>query len=41
VLVVQIAHIPEEINPGLSGPVMAAVPNMCQRVMRIINKEIA
>ncbi|RJP85283.1 MAG: hydrogenase maturation protease [Desulfobacteraceae bacterium] len=41
VLVVQIAHIPEEINPGLSGPVMAAVPNMCQRVMRIINKETA
>jgi coenzyme F420 hydrogenase subunit delta len=37
VLVVQIAHIPEEINPGLSGPVLAAVPEMCNRLIDMIN----
>jgi len=37
VLVVQAAHIPEEINPGLSRPVLAAVPAMCHRLMDIIH----
>lgn len=39
VLVAQIQHIPEEISPGISAPVTAAVPEMCRRVMEIINKE--
>ncbi len=39
VLVAQVRHIPEEIDPGISEPVAAAVPEMCRRVMEIINKE--
>ena len=39
VLVTQIQHIPEEIHPGISEPVAMAVPEMCRRVMNIINKE--
>lgn len=39
VLVVEPEHIPEEIAPGLSGPVTAAVPKMCRRIMDIIEKE--
>lgn len=39
VLVAQVQHIPEEINPGISEPVATAVPEMCRRVMEIINKE--
>ena len=39
VLVAQVQHIPEEISPGISSPVTAAVPEMCRRVMEIIDKE--
>lgn len=39
VLVAQVQHIPEEISPGISAPVTAAVPEMCRRVMEIIDKE--
>jgi coenzyme F420 hydrogenase subunit delta len=41
VLVAQIQHIPEEINPGISETVMSAVPEMCCRVIDIISKENA
>ncbi len=40
VLVVQIQHIPEEINPGISEPVMSAIPEMCRLLIDIINKDI-
>ncbi|MEJ2154439.1 MAG: hydrogenase maturation protease [Desulfobacteraceae bacterium] len=36
VLVAQVQHIPEEINPGISEPVTTAVPEMCRRIMEII-----
>ena len=39
VLVAQPEHIPEEICPGISESVMAAVPEMCSRIMDIINEE--
>lgn len=39
VLVVQPEYIPDEIAPGLSESVMAAVPEMCQHIMDIIEKE--
>ncbi len=38
VLVVQPEYIPEEIEPGISESVVAAVPAMCRRVMAIINE---
>jgi len=41
VLVAQIQHIPEEIDPGISEPVIAAIPEMCLQVMDIINDENA
>lgn len=36
VLVVQPEHIPEEIEPGISEPVAAAIPEMCRRILAII-----
>ncbi len=39
VLVVQTDDIPSEIRPGMSKPVTSAVPEMCSRIMEIINKE--
>lgn len=38
VLVVQTAHVPDEIQPGLSDPVRAAIPEMCHRLMDIIGQ---
>jgi coenzyme F420 hydrogenase subunit delta len=40
VLVVQIQHIPEEIDPGISEPVTTAIPEMCHRIIDIINMGI-
>jgi coenzyme F420 hydrogenase subunit delta len=39
VLVVQPEYIPEQIEPGISEPVAAAVPEMCRQIMAIISKE--
>lgn len=39
VLVVQPEQIPSEIQPGISDAVMAAVPEMCRRIMDIIIEE--
>lgn len=39
VLVVQPEYIPDEIAPGISASVMAAVPEMCRHIMDIIEKE--
>ena len=33
VLVVQVAGMPTEVKPGLSEPVQAAIPPMCERIM--------
>ena len=38
VLVVQPENIPDEIEPGISEPVAAAMPEMCRRIMSIINE---
>jgi coenzyme F420 hydrogenase subunit delta len=38
ILVVQPTKLPEEIRPGLSPVVKAAVPQMCQRIMEIISE---
>ena len=38
VLVVQPEYIPEEIEPGISETVSAAIPEMCRRIMAIINE---
>ena len=40
VLVVQIQHIPEEINPGISESVMSAIPKMCRLLIDSINMYI-
>ena len=37
VLVAQVQHIPDEINPGISAPVMNAVPEMCLKILDVIN----
>jgi coenzyme F420 hydrogenase subunit delta len=39
ILVVQTADLPDEVRPGLSEPVKAAVPGMCQRILSIIKDE--
>lgn len=39
VLVTQVQHIPEEISPGISAPVTHAIPEMCRRIMEIVDKE--
>lgn len=39
VLVVQIQHIPEEIDPGISEPVTTAIPEMCRLIIDIINTD--
>jgi len=36
VFVAQIAGLPSEVKPGLSGPVRAAIPVMCERIMQEI-----
>ncbi|MDA8139923.1 MAG: hydrogenase maturation protease [Desulfobacteraceae bacterium] len=38
VLVVQITELPDEVRPGLSPVVAAAVPEMCRRIMAIIDQ---
>jgi len=38
VLVAQVQHIPDEINPGISAPVMDAVPEMCLKILDIIKE---
>lgn len=37
VLVVQTTELPDEIRPGLSPAVAAAVPEMCRRIMTIMD----
>jgi coenzyme F420 hydrogenase subunit delta len=39
ILVVQPEFIPDEIAPGLSKPVEAAVSGMCSRIISILDKE--
>jgi coenzyme F420 hydrogenase subunit delta len=39
VLVVRPQHVPDEIAPGMSDAVQAAVPEMCERVMAMIRRE--
>lgn len=39
VLVVQIQHIPEEIDPGISEPVTTAIPEMSRLIINIINTD--
>jgi Ni,Fe-hydrogenase maturation factor len=36
VFVAQIAGLPSEVKPGLSDPVRAAIPVMCERIMQEI-----
>ncbi len=36
VFVAQIAGLPSEVKPGLSDPVRAAIPAMCERIMQEI-----
>jgi len=38
VLVVQTTELPDEVSPGLSDPVKAAIPGMCARIMDIIHE---
>lgn len=37
-LAVQVEHIPDEISPGLSVPVSAAVSKVCDMVMQILDQ---
>jgi coenzyme F420 hydrogenase subunit delta len=39
ILVVQPEPLPEEVRPGLSEPVQAAVPEMCRRIMKILQAD--
>ena len=41
VLVVQPEYIPAEIEPGLSESVKAAIPDMCGRIIAILDKELS
>jgi coenzyme F420 hydrogenase subunit delta len=38
VLVAQTAEVPDEVRPGLSPAVAAAVPVMCRRIMQIVTQ---
>ncbi len=38
ILVVQPSELPAEVRPGLSAPVSAALPEMSERIMRIITE---
>ncbi|MFZ1985779.1 MAG: hydrogenase maturation protease [Desulfatitalea sp.] len=38
VLVAQIAEVPDEVRPGLSPAVAAAVPEMCRRIMEVVDR---
>ena len=38
VLVAQTADVPDEVRPGLSPAVAAAVPVMCRRIMQIVSQ---
>lgn len=37
-LAVQVGHLPDEVQPGLSPPVAAAVPLMCQRILETLTR---
>ncbi|MFW6334831.1 MAG: hydrogenase maturation protease [Desulfosalsimonas sp.] len=39
VLVVEPEYIPDEIRPGISAAVSAAVPEMCRRIMDMVTQE--
>lgn len=41
VMVVQPNELPEEVNPGLTPEVAAAVPEMCRRILGIITEPAA
>lgn len=38
VMVCQIAHVPENVEPGLSEVLLRAVPKMCERIVNICNR---
>lgn len=38
-LVCQVESIPEAVNPGLSGPLKEAVPQMCEMVMDVLQSD--
>ena len=40
VLVVQVAGLPSEVKPGLSDPVGAAIPPMCERILAEIGSTL-
>lgn len=40
VLVVQVAGLPSEVKPGLSDPVWAAIPLMCERILAEIESTL-
>lgn len=39
-LAVQVQYIPKEIEPGLSEPVAAAVPKVCDMIMQILEQPL-
>jgi coenzyme F420 hydrogenase subunit delta len=41
ILVIKPGPLPEEVRPGLSAPVAAAIPEMCRRIMDIITEPIS
>lgn len=38
ILVCQVEHIPDSVEPGLSEPVKNAIPEMCKRVMKKLKR---
>lgn len=36
IIVAQVAHIPEEIKPGLSEPVTRAIPSTCRHILSLV-----
>ena len=40
VLVVQVAGLPSEVKPGLSDPLWAAIPPMCERILAEIGSTL-
>ena len=37
IIVAQVAHLPEEVNPGLSEEVTRALPEVCRRILALIS----
>ncbi|MEJ2226507.1 MAG: hypothetical protein P8X49_15385 [Syntrophobacterales bacterium] len=39
IVVAQVAHLPEQVQPGLSEEVSRAVPQACRLVLSLIDKD--